>query len=178
MGSPKHGTNGSSREGLALVPQVGQNTAIILLCADATKTQSYSGGGGGGGEGGGPGNTVGKMGMGSHHSSIRACPLWPHPTCVRCSRRQHCRPGLGSDWGAPAPDLTVVASQCRATPTYSSTTHPGSPGTTGACSLERSGQCTHDRSVTTSHWANAKCADRDSAPHVTGTCARSVPLAR
>ena len=50
MGSPKHGTSGSSREGLALV---GQNTAIILLCADATKTQSYSGGGGGGGGGGG-----------------------------------------------------------------------------------------------------------------------------
>ena len=42
MGPLKHGTSGSSREGLALVPQVGQNTAIILLCADATKTQSYS----------------------------------------------------------------------------------------------------------------------------------------
>ena len=54
----------------------------------------------------------------------------------------------------------------------------GSPGTTGACSPERSGKCTHDRSVTTGHWANAKCADRDSAPHVTGTGARSVPLAR
>ena len=28
-----------------MVPQVGQNTAIILLCADATKTQSFSQGG-------------------------------------------------------------------------------------------------------------------------------------
>ena len=34
------------------------------------------------------------------------------------------------------------------------------------------------QSVTTSHWASAKCADRDSALHVTGTGARSVPLAR
>ena len=42
MGSPKHGTSGSTREGLALVQQGSQNTAINLLCADATKTQIAS----------------------------------------------------------------------------------------------------------------------------------------
>ena len=160
MGSPKHGTSGSSQEGLALVPQVGQNAASNLLCADATKTQSFSRGG--------PGDTEGKTGMGIQHSSIRACPPWPHPTCVRGSHHQHCRPGPGSDWGAPG--FTDDASQGTATSTYSSTTQLGSPGTTGACSPEHSGQCTHDRSVTTSYWTSAKGADRDSAPHVIGTC--------
>ena len=43
MVSPKHGTSGSSREGLALVPQVGQKTAINLFCADATKMRASAG---------------------------------------------------------------------------------------------------------------------------------------
>ena len=49
-------------------------------------------------------------------SSIRACPPWPHPTCVRGSHHQHCRPGPGLDWGAPG--FTVDASQGTATSTW------------------------------------------------------------
>ena len=53
-----------------MVQQGCQNTAINLLCADATKTQSFSQGG--------PGETEGKTGTGIQHS--RSGPVLPDPT--------------------------------------------------------------------------------------------------
>ena len=170
MGSPKHGTSGSTREGLALVQQGSQNTAINLLCADATKTQIAS-------------SRVAqarqKAKRGRAPSIAASGPALPDPTppvseavidniadrvLARIEERLALR--LMPPKAQPPPPTAVLPNLAA------------HAGTTGACSPERSGQCTHDRSVTTSHWASAKGADRDSALHVTGTCARSVPLAR